>query len=152
MKAVIRTFVVLVALFVTQRALATPCGTVGTFPSGSCCQGLVKDADNRCQLPSCKKVGEAGTAQANGMSSCCFGLVLVAGVCREPTLLQTKCSLMGGTPTLAKPCCAGLKKSTTTSKCVASGASCSGAQLSSCCYGSTTNSCSCYCPAPYYND
>lgn len=132
------------------HAAAPTCKSAGAFASGSdvCCAGLVKDSNNRCQYPTCKKVGEAGVVQASGTSNCCFGLVLVSGVCRTPTLLASKCKHIGEVPGQL-PCCAGLAKDTT-GRCAPSGNLCSSTQIASCCYGKAVNTCACYCPKAYY--
>jgi hypothetical protein len=140
------------AFDVTQQGLVA-CGAAGSFVSGAakCCQGLVKDANSRCQYPTCKAVGAAGIAYANGTSNCCFGLALVGGVCRKPTLSPLNCTILDKAPTANRPCCVGLAKDAFTGLCKRNTvATCSSAKIATCCYGTATNTCNCYCPNPYY--
>ncbi len=136
----------------TQQSLVT-CGAAGAFVSGAttCCKGLVKDRNSRCQYPTCKAVGAAGTASADGTSNCCFGLVLISGYCRTPTLSAKLCTVLDKVPTQSAPCCVGLVKDGFTGKCKRNAVlTCSSAKVSTCCYGKSVNTCTCYCPNPYY--
>ncbi len=140
----------LVVLTSSNSQAAAVCGSAGAFVSdGACCQGLVKDTNNRCQFPTCKKEGQTAVVQSNGISDCCFGLTSVSGVCKKPTLIA-KCSLLGQVAG-SKPCCKGLTKDAATGKCSRNSVSqCSSTQIATCCHGPADNTCACYCPSPYY--
>ena len=141
-------------LLAAQAGASEICGSVGSFATTlPCCQGLVKDQNSRCQYPTCKKAGDPAIVNtSNGTADCCYGLVPVSGVCREPTLRKI-CALVGTYPTSTLPCCTGLVKSTSTAMCVRNTVTyCSVTQIPTCCNGPlvTKNICACYCSSPYY--
>lgn len=152
----IRIATFLSALFLVLLAAAPSkavCGAAGAFVQAPdvCCAGLVADQNNRCQVPTCKKVDQAAVIGSNGTSDCCFGLVAISGKCKVPTLIAN-CTFQGKVPTTAKPCCKGLAKSTT-GKCERNAvAQCSSTQVATCCYGPSGGSCNCFCPTAYYKE